>query len=329
MGYPVKFLVGDFGQQKIEICDQVTVIKVSYSNPDRYRSKFTRMIGRICYWKELLLIEADVLITSTASEHLAYMALIGKKLRRKRILFRVAHDWDVNGIFIMKNKIVGALYHFGLRNVDQIVAQNFNQQETLKKTEGLDSIVIRNGFPILTSSSPQPRSYFLWIARADHFKRPHLLLELAKNIPQERFIMIFPGTNQLKNEIVKRSRELSNVDIIDEVSLDQIQPYFEKAKCFINTSESEGFPNSFIQSCLASTPLLSFNVNPENIITDYQLGCFCHDQINEAIVFLKSLTPQEIERYGVNAYHYVLQKHNIEDKILEYKKIIEKLTDRK
>ena len=94
-----------------------------------------------------------------------------------------------------------------------------------------------------------------------------------------------------------------------------VQKYFDKAKCFVNSSEFEGFPNTFIQACLGSTPILSFNVNPDNFIERFEVGCFCANSLDKAVEFIRNLDPEKIRFYGNNAFKYACKHHNIEDKI--------------
>ena len=45
------------------------------------------------------------------------------------------------------------------------------------------------GRPWCTAASERARSYVLWTGRGHKSKRPELLLELARALPDERFVM--------------------------------------------------------------------------------------------------------------------------------------------
>ena len=55
------------------------------------------------------------------------------------------------------------------------------------------------------------------------------------------------------------------------VSYHEVNNYFLESKIFLNTSDSEGFPNSFLQAWARSVPVVSF-FDPDNIIRDREIG---------------------------------------------------------
>ncbi len=54
----------------------------------------------------------------------------------------------------------------------------------------------------------------------------------------------------------------------------QIQDHYDAARIFVNTSDWEGWPNSFIQAGLGRAALLSLDVNPDSLFQKYALGAF-------------------------------------------------------
>src|SRR5690606_41615093 len=113
---------------------------------------------------------------------------------------------------------------------DAIITQNEHQQVTLKRTENLDSVVIRNGFPISGEQPSGTREYLLWIARADSFKRPELFIRLAQALPSHRFVMILSGSGPAKDKITREAEAIGNLEFRDGVSFFESIAYFRKAR---------------------------------------------------------------------------------------------------
>jgi len=124
-------------------------------------------------------------------------------------------------------------------------------------------------------------------------------------------IVIVPEDAGIFNAASGMAARLPNVRLIDFVPFACIQKYYEEARLFVNTSEFEGFPNSFIQACIAKTPILSFRVNPDDMIKKYDLGCLCEDDMDSAVEFIKGLDEKTMRYYGENAFKYASENHDM------------------
>jgi glycosyltransferase involved in cell wall biosynthesis len=112
----------------------------------------------------------------------------------------------------------------------------------------------------------------LWIANLKPIKRHYLFLELTeklKKIDNVEFIII--GRSEKKgfsNDIIK----YKNVIYLGEISQEEVNIELSKSHILVNTSISEGFSNTFIQAWMRSVPVVSLNVNPDNIIPTEKIG---------------------------------------------------------
>jgi hypothetical protein len=50
-----------------------------------------------------------------------------------------------------------------------------------------------------------------------------------------------------------------------------VNDFYERAKVFVNTSDSEGFPNSYLQAWRRGTPTVAF-FDPDSVISRRRLG---------------------------------------------------------
>lgn len=324
-GYRITFYVSDDGQKNDVIRHGVHVKKVRFLNKEKGKLKAIRR--QIALIWQMLLLREEVIITTTASEHLGLLVFIHQTIKKKAVIFRLAHDhnYDLTR-YESKGSRFYKLYKYGLMNVKVIVAQTEKQQNALEVL-GRTSTVIKNGFAIPEPASVE-KKFVLWVARSKKMKRPELLVQLAKLIPEHRFVMIMPTNNNKKSEalaecIQTEAKNMDNLKVISYVDPTEIQAYFDMALLFVNTSTFEGFPNTFIQAGIGQTPLLSFNINPDGMFDSNNIGCCCNDDIDVAVNYIKSLTDSVVKEQGQNMYQYVINNHSIEVACNAYKKLVE------
>ncbi len=325
--YEITFLVGDYGQDMIEYYNEVKVIKHHYEkigndNDNKVCMKTFKYLDLI---RKLLFTEADIYFTECASELLGWMVLINGRIKRKKVVFRLASDTDTDlGSHKKGSKRFYYMYRYGLLYADLVISQTETQSTALNRLN-IESPVIKNGFVLSQSKDIkiEKKKYILWVGRCVPEKRPELVVELARRMPEEKFILIMPTYESQQyacftNSILGSISQLDNVQYIKYVPFSQIQSYFEEAKVFLNTSDNEGFPNTFIQACMAKTSILSFRVNPDGFITANKLGYVCDNSLESATAFIRDLDYNELLNYGKNAFEYVVRNHNIDEIIKRY-----------
>ena len=104
--------------------------------------------------------------------------------------------------------------------------------------------------------------------------------------------------------------------------------FFQNVKIFVNTSTYEGFPNTFIEAWKNGIPVISLNVNPDDIITAYSLG-FCSKTISQMNKDINLLYSDEklYKKLSNSAYLYVKKNHNLEVIIEEFKRQLYSIVD--
>jgi glycosyltransferase involved in cell wall biosynthesis len=131
--------------------------------------------------------------------------------------------------------------------------------------------------------------------------------------------MILPKTNDADyfQAIKTKAIAIDNLDFSGYIPYDEIQHYFDMAKVFVNTSFSEGFPNTFLQAAIAKTPLLSLHINPDNFIDKYNCGFYCAGDEQVLIQNLHKLLNNKTQwqEKSNNIYEYVKKKHDISNNI--------------
>ena len=321
--FDIYFLVADFGQNDIEIYNNIKVIK----GHSQEKSILNYPIAFIKFYRKLAKINADIYFTANLSKYVGFTNLYCK-LTRKIHIHRTEHQHQVDKNMIMhhifRGEIRYLLFLLGYINVDHIVVQNEEDRDLLKETFNFPSNVIRNSYPIKKIKNKN-RKYILWIARSEKWKQPELFIQLAKAFPKEQFVMIMPladDTAYFEN-INREAMKVTNLKFIPGVPFSKVEEYYESAKVFVNTSSTEGFPNSFNQAMNSSTPLLSLNINPDNFIEKNKVGIYCNNNFEQLKKELyKLLNEHQLwKELSENAYNYVYNDMNIEKAIIEWKKI--------
>lgn len=204
-----------------------------------------------------------------------YFLHLMKKPDRYRLIFICGLDTELNGEFRRENPIRGALFERGIRAADHRFAMS-ELQESLFQKQKLPAGFYRN----LILDRPHPPTApkeidLLWIARCRAIKQPERFLDLAEALPDTRCRMICPPEDgTLYEKVSRRAAGISNLELIPGIPYHQIQEHYDAAQIFVNTSSSEGFPNSFIQAGQGHTAIASLRIDSDRLLQKFGAG-FC------------------------------------------------------
>lgn len=338
--FEISFVTDDQKENGEEKYENIKVYKFLRSRPfskrisERILASIVGIIGKLpglrylrilIFFNRLLrAINADIYIQRAAGAETGIVGLICKILK-KEFVYMVAHEVDVTGEFIRKNGYRGRLFKLGLKLASKIVCQNEEQINWLEDDLRRKAVCIMSAYPIQDIGSIDKEGV-LWVGRSEKWKRPELFLRLAERFPNERFTMILAradGNPDLFEAIKKEVAAIKNIVLIERVPFEKIDDYFKKAEIFVNTSESEGFPNTFIQAAKNKTPIISLNVNPDNIINRYEIGLFAKGDFNAAVEFLSRLLDDKNiwDIYAKNSFCYADKYHNIKEVLNKHKEL--------
>ncbi len=272
-GYPVSYVTLDHGQGSVEDLDGLRAYAAFRPNDGipGFRFFYPRLGGVLSAMRAA---NADIYYVRCAHYMLALVVWLTKRLGR-RTVFCGANDPDFDPVALRRRLSLRdrTMYQWGLRRCDAIVVQNRAQQALLEHNYGRTACLIHNGLTAREQSAPSGND-ILWIARFKPFKRPELFLELARRLPHERFVMI-GGSSKAESawfdQLATQASGLSNVEFLGFQTLSRVEKRLDQAKLLVNTSEHEGFPNTFLQAWSRGIPVLSF-VDPDNLIKQERLG---------------------------------------------------------
>lgn len=316
--YDVSIMVADFGQKKQEVIEGVRLVK-TYS----LRKKLSNYIlAPFKLYNSLREENPDLVITRAKGPEVGIASKYCRRNEKKHI-HMIAHDGEVQGKFF--KGLFGKMFKRGFLRADHIISQNDYQQREYKRKFGKDNSSQLNASYETKSSKVKKDGSVLWVGRSDSWKRPELFLELAKKHRDKRFVMVLPKSSDDRTweRIVKQSENVDNLALIEGVPFKEIQKLFDKAAVFVNTSESEGFPNTFVQAGIAKTPILSLAADPNKMLSKSKCGYLCKgiDDLSKKLDKLLG-SKKDWEEKSKNVNEYVKKNHDIKKNIRQLESII-------
>jgi len=319
--FKVSFITADYGQEQERKIENVRLIKsLSF--------KENAAVGAMRIWKAMKHANADVYMLKTASPGVPLAAAFCG-FHRKVFVYRMAHRRECDGSYMNEHPVLGRAFACSLRKAAMVFVQNASDKDEIKKTIGVDSVVIPNGHRLPQVSEGEQDS-ILWVGRSAEFKRPEKFIDLAKKFPDDKFVMVCRKATETDNNCYERLcdkiRGVRNIEFHQQVAFENIGGFFGRAKILVNTSQSEGFANTFIQAGIYARSILSLNVNPDGFLGEFSCGLSCDDDENKLAEGLKyMLNKQRYIELGRNARKYVEGKHDIKKIAERYKEIFTEL----
>ena len=274
-GYRVSMVVLDHGQPDGAAWGGVTTYRAYRASAGVYGLRFVhpRWTG---IWGAMKRADAAVYYVSCAGMRVGLASMFCRRHGRK-LVFRVAHDNDCRPrqlpVSYARDRV---LYEYGLRRTDSILAQSLSQQSDLQRYYRLGSELagMLVEAPARTLGLDERDIDILWVNNLAQFKRPDLIVDLARRLPRRRIVMIGgtqAGADHLTRMVSTAAAELPNLEFLGPVPYHDVGDYYARARLFVNTSDSEGFPNSYLQSWVRATPLVAF-FDPDGIVVREGLG---------------------------------------------------------
>jgi len=274
-GFPVSMVVADYGQSDGAVWNGVQTYKAF--RPEQgipvLRFIHPRWTG---LWSALARADADIYYTSCAGALVGQVALFAR-LRARQFVFWAASDTDCDPrALLIRYWRDRHLYRYGLRRANLVFTQSAQQQQAMARNFGRESRVVES--LIEPAASPRPFCErdidVLWVANLRPLKRPEVLFQLARQLPQLSFHMIggpMTGGEALFRAVAAEAATIANVTFHGAVPYHAVGGFFSRARVFANTSSIEGFPNTYLQAWANGVPVVAF-IDPQGLLSRLSLG---------------------------------------------------------
>jgi len=327
-GHEVTYIAENINNssKKIETIEGVEIHWI----PNRY---YFDILNHNIYYKTLKQISPDIIVQRYTS---LYTGIIGKyaqlynipfmwictddgipfknhfRQRQQAILKRSPKNVITKLITQSYASIRDRYKNYGMKYVTHPSVQNQDQYDLLLNNFGLKGNFIHSGHEKPKSINPADPPLILWVGNMGPRKRPEIFIELAKQCSQLnlRFRMI--GTHPDKARLDKLFADKStNLEWKGALPLEETLAVFDQASILVSTSTYEGFPNTFVQAWLRGIPVISFGINPNQVVTKHNLGKIV-DSIPEAQQAIIQYISNDISTERERIKQYAQQNHSIE-----------------
>lgn len=291
---------------------------------------YSRRLGRNYFlyksaiFRALDSIQPDVIYQSVASAITGIAALYAKRTGCKMV-WHIAHERDVRPVWLGSLHTAAFDYidkrwtEYGIRSADTVIGQARYQDRLLRDNYGRScDLIVGNSHPVPTEQVVKTGpTTVVWVANLKPFKQPEVFLRLVREMgdcDHVRFIMIGrPASGRYQRRLDRGMVGLENFSYTGERPIQEVNRILARSHIFVNTSRDEGFPNTFIQAWFRKVPVVSLNVDPDNILKKTGIG-FHSRSFGKLIEDTKRLVRDARLRrqMGLKAKEYAARYHSIE-----------------
>jgi glycosyltransferase involved in cell wall biosynthesis len=312
-GFDVAIATCDFGQDAIVVRDGVTLLRT-------YSTEAGIPALRLLYprlWKALgtlRLANADVYLANGSGIATGW-AYDAARLRRSRFVFLAASDGDaLRSLPWLTKRRERWWYLRALRGADARVAQTELQRGLFRDNFAVETQVIVN--PVEFPATPVDagaNNVVLWLSTYKPSKRPEWFIELARRLPQLRFVMVgLPRSGEGTESWQAAQRaaaQSSNLEVHGFVEHARVGEFLSKAALFVHTSPAEGFPMTLLEAWSYGIPSVT-TVDPGGTVERQRLGevVTSRDRLAESVARLMG-SPDRRRTLGASAREYVERHH--------------------
>lgn len=336
-GHQVTVLAGDYGQPDEAMVDGIRFIKLHERGAQIPLLRYFHP-RLTCLWQGMKKADADIYYQRGAGAA-TFVAGLFAKLNKRNFVFAAAHDLDL--IKPRTQEMLPGrggwrdlqLYFQGIRWASAIVAQHESQREQCLKWFGSDATWIPSCSTGSENHTGSPEGVVLWVSMIRAWKHPERFVDLAESLPETRFKMIGGKSTRandhasfaLYDELWERVGKLGNIDYLGFLPYHEAEGHFDGASVFVNTSDHEGFPNTFLQAWSRGIPTVSFfdcGARDEN----GPIGFVVRNQEEMAKTIERLIRDQDLwRRESQRCRRHFLARHSVPAVVARYQELFGRL----
>lgn len=275
-GYPVSFVTLDYGQGRLVESSGISVYSAYRPNSGLPGLRFIhpRWTG---LWGALRRAAAEIYYQRGAGSLTGQTALYCR-MHKRAFLFGVGSNSDCEReLAYLKTWREKALYRYGLRNAQRVLAQTQWQASALQSNFGVSAGVTRSLGPDFRVAAPRSAAQtpprLLWVGRLAWEKRPEWFLEMAAQRPAWRFDLVGAenAVTPYSREITRAAANSANLRLLGARPYAEMREHYCSADFVVCTSRWEGFPNTLLEAWGAGAVVLT-TFDPDGIVAGRRLG---------------------------------------------------------
>lgn len=294
---------------------------VRFSNPTGLR-RFAFFFDALKLYRALRQAAPEVIVQIVGCAHTGIAAFYARR-HGCRMVWRVSSDRSVTPEsprwWRLHKRIERAFLDYGIRNADLILTQSRFQRDELARWFGRDDARVLPNFhpvPAVPVRRREPFRQIVWIANLKPLKNPGAFVRLAGALSGRsdiRFVMIGRAGD---GAWMRRQRAeialYANIVYMGERSQDEINATLERSDLLVNTSDFEGFSNTFIQAWMRCVPIVSLRVDPDGLLSSGGLGLLSgsEPQLCRDVCALLD-APETRSSIGARCRDYAVRHHSV------------------
>ena len=209
-----------------------------------------------------------------------------------------------------------------IRGAAAVIAQTEVQRRLYETEFGVASEVIPNLVELpARAADPGVDGAIVWLGTYKPSKRPEWFLELARRLPERRFVMcgvipVPPETRDAWEQAQRAAAACAHLDVRGYVDRARLDELYAGASLFVHTSPAEGFSNTMLEAWARGIPSI-VSVDPDSIIAREGLGEVVGDVDALTATVRRWMADPALRRAaGERAREYV-RAHHAPDAVLE------------
>jgi glycosyltransferase involved in cell wall biosynthesis len=288
-------------------------------------------------WRSLSVANPDVVVVRKRQGALPVAAFFCR-IRRRRLIFSSANNSEFMLDQLPSGQPRGSLYKLCLRLADAVVVQS-EQQAALARAAlpELRRVVHIPSFADDQRALPhehREQEIFLWIGRIVDYKQPLRYVELARAVPEARFVMIaMPDISEPDSPLLPvlhaAPEDVPNLEVLEPLPHARTIDLVAKAVAIVNTtSRFEGMPNTFLEAWAAGVPVLTLEFDPDGIVARHGLGVAAEGSWDRFVAGARELWRDRAHRGELSerVRAYVREVHSLEGIGKRWAALLDELT---
>ncbi len=333
-GYPIRFVTLDHGQPDAEEIDGIRVFRAYPEDAGLPLMRFfhPRASG---LWRAMRRADADIYYQRTCDTVTGVVAAFSS-MHGRPFVYSVGHDEEcipeLPHCPSLRERIP---FKWGLHHANAVVAQTRSQVQMLTRNFSVPSTIIRSCIPEpdpVDNTVERSGRRLLWLGRFATEKRLGFLLDVAEKIQSDEkiqnvtFDVLGDGLNDSIIALKERAARLKNVTLHGYIPHRQVGAYYERADVLINTSQSEGFPNTFLEAWSRKIPVIT-TCDPDGITAEHGLGIACNT-VSETVEAVQKICGDADlrSRLGDAGHAYFRTNHTVKAAVDAYEALFKELT---
>jgi glycosyltransferase involved in cell wall biosynthesis len=283
--------------------------------------RYGKFFDSVPLYRALARERPDIILQFVGSGYTGIAALYARRHGCKMI-WRVTSDRSVEpetSSWLQPHRRIERLFlNFGIRNATLILAQTEYQRARL--AEAFPNAPVQ----VLANFHPTPPDcgrngavvkQVAWIANLKPLKNPGAFVRLARKFAHRSDIRFVMAGGALMDDIWTKQQlahvaATPNLEYLGALSQSSVNALLEHTDLLVNTSDYEGFSNTFIQAWMRRVPVVSLGVDPDRLLSAGGLGAVARteDALHERVAALLA-DPDRCAAIGARARRYALEHY--------------------